>query len=85
MAVLRADFQSFERIAHLQYIPLIGGEKAVLDPVRLKFAIDEINGIDTGLVPEANANVYRKMMDKSIGTSAMGRFLDALAVTLGHL
>ncbi len=81
--VLRADFQSFERIAHLQYIPLIGGEKAVLDPVRLKFAIDEINGIDTGLVPEANANVYRKMMDKSIGTSAMGRFLDALAVTLG--
>ena len=81
--VLRADLRSFDRIAHLQYIPLIGGEKAVLDPVRLKFAIDEINGIDTGLVPETNANVYRKMMDKSIGTSAMGRFLDALAVTLG--
>ena len=81
--VLRADTKGFDRIAHLQYIPLIGGEKAVRDPVRLKFAIDVMNGVDTGIVPEANANVYRKMIGKSIGTSAMGRFLDALAVTLG--
>ena len=81
--VLRADYRGFDRIAQLQYIPLIGGEKAVRDPVRLKFAIDEINGIDTGIVPETNAEVYRKMISKSIGTSAMGRFLDALAVTLG--
>ena len=80
--VLRAGLNDYKRIAHLQYIPLIGGEKAVTDPVRLKFAIDEINGIDTGIVPETNAGVYRKMIGKSIGTSAMGRFLDALAVTL---
>ena len=80
--VLRASLEDYKRVAHLQYIPLIGGEKAVTDPVRLKFAIDEINGIDTGIVPETNANVYRKMIGKSIGTSAMGRFLDALAVTL---
>ena len=81
--VLRADYRGFDRLAHLQYIPLIGGEKAVRDPVRLKFAIDEINGVDTGIVPESNAEVYRKMIGKSIGTSAMGRFLDALSVTLG--
>ena len=80
--IIRADMKGYDRIAHLQYIPLIGGEKAVRDPVRLKFAIDEINGIDTGIVPEANAEVYRKMIGKSIGTSAMGRFLDAVAVTL---
>ena len=80
--VLRAGLNDYKRVAHLQYIPLIGGEKAVTDPVRLKFAIDEINGIDTGIVPETNAGVYRKMIGKSIGTSAMGRFLDALAVTL---
>ena len=80
--VLRADYKGFDRIAHMQYIPLIGGEKAVTDPVRLKFAIDEINGVDSGIVPERNAEVYRKMIPKSIGTSAMGRFLDALAVTL---
>lgn len=80
--VLRASLEDYKRVAHLQYIPLIGGEKAVTDPVRLKFAIDEINGIDTGIVPETNANVYRKMIGKSIGTSAMGRFLDSLAVTL---
>ena len=80
--VLRSSLDSYERIAHLQYIPLIGGEKAVTDPVRLKFAIDEINGVDSGIVAETNANVYRKMIGKSIGTSAMGRFLDALAVTL---
>ena len=80
--ILWADMKGYDRIAHLQYIPLIGGEKAVRDPVRLKFAIDEINGIDSGIVPEANAEVYRKMIGKSIGTSAMGRFLDAVAVTL---
>ena len=80
--VLRADYKGFDRIAHMQYIPLIGGEKAVTDPVRLKFAIDEINGVDSGIVPERNAEVYRKMISKSIETSAMGRFLDALAVTL---
>ena len=80
--ILRADMKGYDRLAHLQYIPLIGGEKAVRDPVRLKFAIDEMNGIDTGIVPESNAEVYRKMIGKSIGTSAMGRFLDAVAVTL---
>ena len=80
--VLRADYKGFERLAHLQYFPLIGGEKAVRDPVRLKFAIDEINGIDSGIVPQKNAEVYRKMIPNSVMTSAMGRFLDALAVTL---
>jgi len=81
--ILRSTYKEYDRIAHLQYIPLIGGEKAVLDPVRLKFAIDETNGIDTGIVPERNAEVYRKMMKNSISTSAMGRLLDALAVSLG--
>ena len=80
--ILRADMKSFDRLAHLQYIPLIGGEKAVRDPVRLKFAIDEINGVDTEIVPESNAEVYRKMIAKSVSTSAMGRFLDAVAVAL---
>ena len=81
--VMYADYHGFERLAHLQYIPLIGGEKAVRDPVRLKFAIDEINGVDSHIVPDGTAAVYRKMIPNSICTSAMGRFLDAVAVELG--
>ena len=80
--VLSSSYAGYDRIAHLQYIPLIGGEKAVLDPIRLKFAIDEINGVDSGMVPERNADVYSKMIKNSISTSAMGRLLDALAVSL---
>lgn len=81
--VLITSLEGYDRVAHLQYFPLIGGEKAVMDPVRLKFAIDEINGVDSGLVSESIANVYRKMMSNSILTSSMGRFLDAISVTLG--
>ncbi|MCQ2052979.1 MAG: carbamoyltransferase HypF [archaeon] len=81
--VFIANLEGYERIAHLQYFPLIGGEKAVMDPVRLKFAIDEINGVDSGLVPERSADIYRKIMSNSIFTSSMGRFLDAMAVALG--
>ncbi len=81
--VMLADYDEFDRLAHLQYIPLIGGEKALHDIRRLRFAVDTINGKDTPYVTEREADVFTKMIRNSALTSSFGRFLDTLAYTLG--
>lgn len=81
--ILRADLSSYERLAHLQNIPLLGSEKALYDLRRLKFAIDELNGIDSGMFDERSTEVLRKLMPSSVKTSSFGRLLDAISFTLG--
>lgn len=81
--VMFADLTGYERLAHLQYIPLLGGDRALYDIRRLKFAIDTINGTDTPYVDERTADVFSKMMSRSVLTSSFGRLLDALAYSLG--
>jgi len=81
--VLHTTYDHYDRIAHLEYIPLIGSERALHDIRRLKFAIDEINGVDTGIVPEKDAQIMRKIIPNSIGSSSLGRILDALSYWLG--
>jgi hydrogenase maturation protein HypF len=81
--VLQADLTSFDRVAHLEDIPLLGSEKALYDLKRLKFAIDCMNGIDSHLVDDGTADIMRKMMRTSVRSSSLGRILDALAFTLG--
>lgn len=81
--VLHATYHDYDRLAHLEYIPLIGSERALHDIRRLKFAIDVINDVDTGIVPEKEAEVMRKIARNSIGSSSLGRILDALSYWLG--
>ncbi len=81
--VLHTTYHGYDRSAHLEYIPLIGSERALHDIRRLKFAIDEINGVDTGIVPEKDAEVMRKIARNSIGSSSLGRILDAMSYWLG--
>ena len=81
--VLHTTYGHYDRLAHLEYIPLIGSERALHDIRRLKFAIDEINGVDTGIVPEKDAQIMRKIIPNSIGSSSLGRILDALSYWLG--
>ena len=81
--VLHTTYDHYDRLAHLEYIPLIGSERALHDIRRLKFAIDEINGVDTGIVPEKDAQIMRKIIPNSIGSSSLGRILDALSYWLG--
>ncbi len=81
--VLHATYHGYDRLAHLEYIPLIGSERALHDIRRLKFAIDGINGVDTGIVPEKEAEIMRKIARNSIGSSSLGRILDALSYWLG--
>jgi hydrogenase maturation protein HypF len=80
--VMYSTLDGYERLAHLQYIPLLGGDRALYDIRRLKFAIDTMNGSDTSYVDERTADVFGKMMSRSIKTSSFGRLLDALAYSL---
>ncbi|MCL2785852.1 MAG: carbamoyltransferase HypF [Methanomassiliicoccaceae archaeon] len=81
--VMYASAEGYERIAHLQYIPLLGSEKALYDLRRLKFAIDCINGTESMLFDDDSKAVLNKMMTKSVKSSSLGRLLDALAFSLG--
>lgn len=81
--VMTADLSSFIRTAHLEYIPLIGGDAALRDIRRLMFAIDSINGSEAAYVTDQEASVFSKMAAGSVRTSSLGRVMDALAYRLG--
>ncbi len=80
--VLSCDFTSYQRIAHLEYVPLLGSERALYDLRRLKFAVDSINGVENNDFDDRSSAVLEKLMNTSVKTSSMGRLLDTLAYTL---
>ena len=82
--VLSCDLHGYRRLAHLEYIPLLGGQKAVTDLRRLRFAIDTMNGEENSTsFSDSEAAVLSKLMPKSVKTSSLGRILDALSFYLG--
>lgn len=81
--VMCADLEGYRRAAHLEYIPLLGSERALHDLRRLMFAIDAANGTENTDFGERDASVLMKLMPKSVGCSSMGRLLDALSYRLG--
>ena len=78
-----SDLKGYDRLAHLEYIPLIGGEKALYDIRRLKFAVDCINGVDSHIFNEKDGEIMRKIMRNSVSTSSLGRLLDIVSYSLG--
>jgi hydrogenase maturation protein HypF len=79
--VLHASLEGYQRIGHLQEIPLIGGERAVYDVRRLAFAMREMAGLTGGEgLPEAP--LLKKMMPSAPRTTSLGRVLDAVAAEL---
>ncbi len=81
--VLYSDFDHYERIGHLETIPLLGSERALYDLRRLRFAIDAMNGEENHDFTDREAMVLTKLMDRSVRTSSFGRILDALSFSLG--
>jgi len=79
--ILESSFEDYKRIGRLQYIPLLGGEKAIRDVRRLVFAISELTGkeLDFPNYSDNEKDIFRKMVNKSILTSSTGRVLDALS------
>ncbi|HEC88302.1 MAG TPA: hypothetical protein ENI52_03185 [Thermoplasmata archaeon] len=80
--VLYATYDNFERLGHLEYIPLIGGDKAIKDPRRLVFAIFKKLGKEK-YFHDSKADILSKLIKKSPETSSLGRILDALSCYLG--
>jgi hydrogenase maturation protein HypF len=90
--ILVADYAGFERAAHLEYLPLPGGEAAIRKPWRIAVGYAHALGLDIAdlpfmrtLDPQA-VNVVRLQVDKhlnTISTSSMGRLFDAVTALAG--
>ncbi len=79
--VLFSRYDSFERVGHLENIPLLGGDQATMDPRRLVFAIFKKFNEEKYFTGN-EADVLSKMMGKSPKSSSLGRILDALSCYL---
>jgi len=79
--VLYSNFENFERVGHLENIPLLGGDQATRDPRRLVFAIFKKFG-EERFFDGNEAKILSKLMDKSPKISSLGRVLDALSCYL---
>jgi hydrogenase maturation protein HypF len=86
--VLVCRHDSFDRFAHLEYIPMPGGDAAVREPWRMAFAALTNAGIDGELAAELTntskqqTRVMAQMIERKINTpltSSLGRLFDAVA------
>ncbi|MEL6407531.1 MAG: carbamoyltransferase HypF [Chloroflexota bacterium] len=91
--VMIADYKEYKRIAHLPYMPLAGGDKAIKNPYRLALAYLWANNIkwDAGLPPVQYASdieqgILKKQLERNLNviqTSSMGRLFDVVASLIG--
>ncbi len=94
--VLIAQLGSFERFAHLDYVPMPGGEAAIREPWRMALGHLHAAGLDLQspellalLATSAReARIMCRMMERGLNsplTSSLGRLFDAVAaVVLGR-
>jgi hydrogenase maturation protein HypF len=80
---LLADFKEYRRLATLEGIPLLGGDKAVVNPKRVVTAIQLKLHKEVTFADPAQTDLYSKMLDKSVTATSMGRVLDAVSCILG--
>ncbi len=84
------DLHGFERAAHLEYLPLPGGDAAIRQPWRIAVAYLHALGADErlplGEFCPADVMRVRTMVDRQLNTpltSSMGRLFDAVSALLG--
>jgi len=95
---LISGYASFQRLAHLTYVPLPGGDQATRQPWRMALAWLQASGLpwDADLAPVCHAaaptspidrlGALRHQLETGINcppTSSMGRMFDAAAALLG--
>ncbi len=92
---LVADYRVFKRAAHLEYVAMPGGDKAVLEPIRMAFSYlyntygKKIDALQCELFNRLSAErrkFFSAMIDKEVNsplTSSAGRLFDAVSSLLG--
>lgn len=91
--VLLADYKGFQRIAHMKYVPLPGGDVSVLRPYRMAMAHLWAAGVPWAddlppvrACPPDETAVLLHQLETGLGcapTSSMGRLFDAVAALAG--
>lgn len=93
--ILQCTLEQFERKAHLSYLPMPGGDKAVLEPWRMAVSLlyktfgSSFTGLDIPFVKQRDKKTMGllvQMIDKKLNcplTSSTGRLFDAVASILG--
>lgn len=93
--ILRADRREFQRLAHLAYVPLPGGEQAVRQPWRMAAVyLHQAYGeaflkLDIPFVRQlerAKWRILTQMISRGLNcpsTSSLGRLFDAVAALMG--
>ncbi len=86
--IFLADYLSFERLFHLNYMPLPGGDAAIKHPIRIAYAYLLESGIDPDFLKNIS-EIEKKIISKQIEnkfnifqTSSMGRLFDCVAAML---
>jgi hydrogenase maturation protein HypF len=89
---LVGDYRSYRRAAHLEYLPLPGGDAATRNPWRIAYSYmyTLLGEAPSFVVPEdaskAEVALLRQQIDKRLNcplTSSMGRLFDAVSALLG--
>ena len=91
--VLVCRRESFERFAHLDYVPMPGGEAAIREPWRMAlgelhkagFQIDSEEALAAVGVKQKDARVIGRMIERGLNTpltSSCGRLFDAIAAVV---
>ncbi|MBC8415993.1 MAG: carbamoyltransferase HypF [Candidatus Cloacimonetes bacterium] len=87
--IFLADYSKFERLFHLNYMPLPGGDAAIKHPIRIAYAYLLASGIDPDFlenISEIEKRIISKQIENKFNvfqTSSMGRLFDCVAAMLG--
>lgn len=90
--VLVADVRGYERAAHLEYLPLPGGEAAIRRPYRIAWGYllatqGEIPDLPALVAfPEAERRIVAQQVERGVNspaTSSCGRLFDAVSAMVG--
>jgi hydrogenase maturation protein HypF len=92
---LIADYDGYKRAAHLRYVPLPGGDRAVREPWRVALAwldacglawAEDLPPVRYALARDNHLDGLRRQIDLNLNTpptSSMGRLFDAAAAMAG--